>query len=248
MDTAADWIDTGEHDEACPHCAGDGCNHCGSRGLVAAVEAPTDEQLAAMTGPELHVELAEAKRLADREYWRFSRSSSRSVRPGGPGTDRYGRAARERRRRIEERAAAPVTADPTRLHDYLVRLALEAVSRVEDEPLGERGTLITTAPGRAHLEEVMRERMAQAAQVIVAELDEARAPLAGEVTARQLAAWASAQDCYGAPRIHQWRDSQGWHVTLSVVPHGSILVRVTEAVAADPQDALTMLMAGLVAS
>lgn len=197
MDTAADWIDTGEHDEACPHCAGDGCDRCGSRGLVATVEAPA-----------------------------------------------HGRACRERRRRIEERAAAPVTADPTRLHDYLVRLALEAVSRVEAEPMGERGTLFTNERGRAHLEEVMRERMAQAAQVIVAELDEARAPLAGEVTARQLAAWASAQDCYGAPRIHQWRDSQGWHVTLSVVPHGSILVRVTEAVAADPQDALTMLMAG----
>lgn len=116
----ADHIETGERDEACAECDGDAeridatgrvhaCRACGGRGLVVAsvhtYQAPTDEQLAAMTGPELQAEILEAKRLADREYWRFSRSSSRSVRPGGPGTERYGRAMRERSRRIQERVS-----------------------------------------------------------------------------------------------------------------------------------------------
>jgi hypothetical protein len=143
---------------------------------------------------------------------------------------------------------APITADPQRLVDHLVRVALQAVARVEAEPFGERGTLLVTDSGREHLAAVVRERMAQAAQAIVAELDEARSHLAGEVTARQFAAWASAQDRDGAPRVHQWRDSEGWHVALYVIPHGSDMLRVTEAVAPDPQDALTMLMAGRVAS
>ena len=113
---AADHIETGEGDEACSECDGEAervdatgrvhaCRVCNGRGLVEvsahAYPAPTDEQLRAMSGPELQAEIAEAKRLADREYWRFSRSSSRNVRPGGPGTERYGRATRERRRRIE---------------------------------------------------------------------------------------------------------------------------------------------------
>ncbi len=113
---SADHIETGEGDEACGECDGEAeridatgrvhtCRHCNGRGLVAvsayAHQAPTDEQLHAMSGPELQAELTESKKLADREYWRFSRSSSRGVRPGGPGTERYGRATRERRRRIE---------------------------------------------------------------------------------------------------------------------------------------------------
>lgn len=95
---AADHIETGEGDEACAECDGEAERIDAS---AHAYQAPTDEQLRAMSGPELKAEILEAKRLADREYWRFSRSSSRSVRPGGPGTERYGRATRERRRRIE---------------------------------------------------------------------------------------------------------------------------------------------------
>lgn len=172
MDTAADWIDTGEHDEACSHCQGDGCPRCGGRGLVSAAAPALD---------------------------------------------------------------APITADPKRLHEYLVRLAMEACREVPDHIAFGLG-------GR------IRERMAQAAQVLVAELDEARSALAGELTARQLAEWASAQDVDGRPRIQLWRNSFGWHAALTVMPHGGAVPRITEAVAADAQDALTMLMAGKVAS
>jgi hypothetical protein len=177
---AADYLETGENDEACERCGGDGCQHCGGRGLVSAAAPSLD-----------------------------------------PG--------------------APTTADPTRLVKYLVRLAMEAAHATDDA-----GALDLRYP--ESLEERVRERMAQAAQVIVAELDEARSRLAGEVTARQFAAWTSVQDRDGAPRVHQWRDSAGWHVALYVMPHGSDVLRVTEAVAPDPQDALTMLMAGRVAS
>lgn len=71
-----------------------------------ATSAPTDEQLRAMTQTELAVEIEHARNLANVEYWRFSRSSSPRVAPGGPGTVRYGRATRERSRRIAERVAA----------------------------------------------------------------------------------------------------------------------------------------------
>jgi hypothetical protein len=103
---SADHIDTGNDDEACARCEGDGCTHCHGRGLVPASSAPTDEQLCAMTPAELAVEIEHARNLKDVEYWRFSRSSSPRVAPGGPGTVRYGRATRERSRRIAARVAA----------------------------------------------------------------------------------------------------------------------------------------------
>lgn len=181
MDTAADWIDTGEHDEACSHCQGDGCPRCGGRGLVSAAAPSVD---------------------------------------------------------------APITADPKRLVDYLVRLGMDAAKRAIEE--NRREGLLAEQLSR-HL----CERMAQAAQVLVAEVAEvaeARSALAGELTARQLAEWASAQDVDGRPRIHLWRDWRGWHAMLTVMLPGGAVPRITEAVAADAQDALKMLMAAKVAS
>lgn len=215
MDTAADWIDTGEHDEACPHCAGDGCEHCGGRGLVNAA----DEVAATVAFNQL---VNDGARIA-------------------------GEALASTAAPIED---APITADPERLVSYLVRLAVQAHDRLAHDVGMDGGPPLY----RAQLELRLLERMAQAAQVIVAELEESRSlaaslgALAGEVTARQLAAWAAAQDVDGRPVIHQWRDARGWHVTLSVVPPGSRLPRITEAIAQDPQDAITMLMAGRVSS
>lgn len=68
-------------------------------------DAPTDEQLRSMSAEALALEIQHAYSLKEAEYWRFSRSSSPRVAPGGPGTVRYGRAMRERSRRIQERVS-----------------------------------------------------------------------------------------------------------------------------------------------
>lgn len=140
---------------------------------------------------------------------------------------------------------APVTSDATRLLDYLVGLAMQAVQAVDDEPLGQRGSLIITERGRQHLAAVLRERLAQAATTIVLELDEARTTRVGELTARQLGEWGAGHDVDGRPHLRCWRTEKGWHVSLSVMQRDALCVRTYEAVAPDVQDAWTMLMAGV---
>lgn len=132
----------------------------------------------------------------------------------------------------------PVTSDATRLVDYLVSLATQAVCSADDA-----GALDLRYPD--DLATRLRERLAQAATTIVLELDEARATRVGELTARQLGEWAAAHDVDSRPHLRCWRTEKGWHVSLSVMQPGALMVRTYEAVAPDIQDAWTMLMAGV---
>lgn len=58
--------------------------------------------------------------------------------------------------------SAPITSDPKALHAYLVRLAMEAYVDTDNRRPGEYP--------REAMERRIRERMAQAAQTIVAEV------------------------------------------------------------------------------
>lgn len=87
-----------------------------------------------------------------------------------------------------------------------------------------------------------RDRWERVPDPTPAVIDDAKLPLAGELTARQFFTWAATQDADRAPRVHVSCTGGMWTATLTVCPPGQDRVTQRSASARDPQDALTALM------